>query len=79
MDADSAQERGTTFNVGHYSADLVWMLDAIMQHQDAFAPAPSECLDGLIQVGRPGETELSAARKDMSEAMDRICSVPAHT
>jgi len=41
--------------------------------------SPSEFLDGLIQVGSPSETELIAAGKDMSDAMDRIGSLPAHT
>jgi hypothetical protein len=77
-DSTSTQERGVTFNVGHRSEDLAGMLDAIMQHQDAFAEAPSEFLDGLIHIGGPTEIELIAARKDMSEAMGRIAALPAH-
>ena len=79
LDSSSTQERGTTFGAGYGSTDLVWMMDAIMQHQDAFVLSPSEFLDGLIQVGSPSETELIAAGKDMSDAMDRIGSLPAHT
>jgi hypothetical protein len=76
MDPTSAQGSGTTFNTGHFSADLPWMLDAIMRHQADFAPSPSKFLDGLIQVGRPSESELTAALKDMSETMDRIGPLP---
>ena len=77
--AEMNRQKGTTFAGGNSSADLPWMLDAIMQHQDVFAPSPSKFLDGVIQVGCPGETELNAARKDMAEAMDRISSLPART
>ena len=76
MDPTSAQGSGTTFNTGHFSADLPWMLDAIMRHQADFAPSPSKFLDGLIQVGRPSESELTAALKDMSETMDQIGPLP---
>ena len=79
MDSSSTEEGGARFNAGHSSADLVWMLDAIMRHQDAFVLTSSEFLDGLVQVGRPSEAELTAAGKDMSEAMDRIGCLPAHT
>src|SRR5437660_5456973 len=55
-DFSSTQKSGTTFNVGHNSTDLVWMLNAIMQHQDAFVLLSSEFLNGLIQVRCPSET-----------------------
>src|SRR5438270_11017542 len=51
-DSSSTQASGTIFNTGHYSADLAWMLDAIMRHQVAFVLSSSEFLDGLVQVGR---------------------------
>jgi hypothetical protein len=37
---------GTTFSHGSYSADLVRMLDAVMQHQDDFPASSSDFPDG---------------------------------
>ena len=74
--SEIAHQNRTTFTSGNSSADLPWMLDAIMQHQNAFTPSPSEVSRGLIQVACPGQAELKAARKCMAEAMDRI-SLPS--
>jgi len=70
---------GTTFSRGNHSADLVRMLDAVMQHQENFlAPSP-DFPDGLLQIKAPITTELSTARAEMIEAMDQIGSFTAPT
>jgi hypothetical protein len=70
MQSSPTHDTGATFSGGWYSADLGWMLDAIMQHQGAFRPGSSDFADGLIQINRPTDTDLSSAQRDMTEALD---------
>lgn len=79
MQSSTAHERGLTFSGGNYSVDLALMLDAIMQHQDDFLPPSPDFLDGLVQIKRPSEADLVAAREEMTEAMDHIGCLTAHT
>jgi len=72
MQSSGARQSGVTFHDGVFSTDLAWMLDAIMQHQAAFPPLPSDFPDGLIQLSRPGESFIGPAQKDMTRALDRI-------
>ena len=72
MQSSGARQCGVTFHDGVFSSDLAWMLDAIMQHQAAFPPLPSDFPDGLIQLSRPGQSFIGPAQKDMTRALDRI-------
>jgi hypothetical protein len=74
MQSSVTHETGATFSGGRHSADFAWMLDAIMQHQGAFPTGPSDFAEGLIQISRPTDTDLSLAQKDMTEVLDRIGS-----
>ena len=76
MQSSDTHQSGATFHDGIYSADLAWMLDAIMQHQAVFPPTSSDFLDGLIQISQPSESFISAAQKDMTGALDRIAALP---
>src|SRR5690242_18598737 len=69
---------GTTFSRGNYSADLVRMLDAVMQHQEDFVAPSRDFPDGLVQIKKPSTTELSTARVEMIAAMDQIGSFATH-
>jgi len=69
---------GTTFSRGNYSADLVRMLDAVMQHQEDFLTPSPDFPDGLVQIETPSTSELSTARAEMIEAMDQIGSAATH-
>lgn len=72
-----AHESGATFSGGNHSADLAWMLDAIMQHQGEFVAESTVFVDGLVQISPPTEADIVAARRDMTEALDRIGSLAA--
>ena len=72
MQSSGTRESGVTFHDGVFSSDLAWMLDAIMQHQAAFPPLPSDFPDGLIQLSRPEESFICPAQKEMTRALDRI-------
>jgi hypothetical protein len=75
MQSSATHDTGATFSGGWYSADLAWMLDAIMQHQGAFRPGSSDFAGGLIQINRPTDSDLSSAQTDMTEALDRLGSI----
>jgi hypothetical protein len=75
MHSSTGHESGAIFSGGNYSAGLALMLDAIMQHQEAFLPPSSDFLDGLVQIKEPNETDLEAARAEMSRAMDHLGSL----
>jgi len=79
MHSSTGHESGATFSGGNYSAGLALMLDAIMQHQEAFLPPSSDFLDGLVQIKEPSETDLEAARAEITRAMDHIGSLTVHT
>ena len=78
MHSSTAHEMGATFSDGNHSADLALMLDAIMQHQEDFLPPSPDFLDGLVQIKRPSESDLDAAREEMTEAMDHSWRLPVH-
>lgn len=77
MVSSPAHQSGATFSGGNHSADLAWMLDAIMQHQGEFVAASTVFVDGLVQISSPTDTDIVAAQKDMTEALDRIGSLAA--
>jgi hypothetical protein len=77
MVSSPAHQSGATFSGGNHSADLAWMLDAIMQHQGEFVAASTVFVDGLVQISSPTDTDIVAAQKDMTEALDRIGSLTA--
>jgi len=79
MHSSTAHERGANFSGGNYSADLALMLDAIMQHQDDFLQPSHDFLNGLVQIKRPSEAALAAAREEMTGALDHIGCLTAHT
>lgn len=69
---------GTTFSSGNYSADFVRMLDAVMRHQEDFLAPSLDFPDGLVQITKPSAAELSTARAEMIEAMDKIGTYATH-
>jgi hypothetical protein len=77
MKAGSTYQSGVTFDGSICSADFVWMLDAIMQHQAAFPSSSSDFPDGLIQISHPSKSFIGLAQKDMSEGLDRIGALMA--
>lgn len=72
MQSSSGHESGTTFNGANAPGDFTWMLDAIMQHQQAFLPGSRNFVDGLVQINRPTDADLASAQADMNDAMDRV-------
>ena len=72
MQSSATHDTGATFSGGWYSADLAWMLNAIMQHQEAFRPGSSDLAGGLIQINRPTDTDLSSSQADMTAALDTL-------
>lgn len=72
MHSSTAHEMGETFSDGNHSADLALMLDAIMQHQEDFLQPSPDFLDGLVQIKRPRESDLDAAREEMIGVMDHL-------
>lgn len=50
------------------------MLDAIMQHQEAFSVGHTELRDRVVQIASPDEAQCYAARREMTEALQRITS-----
>jgi hypothetical protein len=75
MQSSATHSPGATFSGGWYSADLAWILNAIMQHQEVFRPGSAAFADGLIQINRPTESDLSSAQTDMTESLDRLGSI----
>jgi hypothetical protein len=75
MQSSATHSPGATFSGGWYSADLAWMLNAIMQHQEVFRPGSPDFADGLIQITRPTDSDLSSAQTDMTDALDRLGSI----
>lgn len=78
MHSSTAHAMGATFSGGNYPADLALMLDAIMQHQEDFLPPLPDFLDGLVQIKRPSESDLDAAREEMTEVMESY-RLPSHS
>lgn len=72
MQSSATHDTGATFSGGWYSADLAWMLNAIMQHQEAFRPGSCDLAGGLIQINRPTDTDLSSSQADMTAALDTL-------
>ena len=79
MLSSPAHESGATFSGSNHSAELAWMLDAVMQHQGEFMAASTGFVDGLVQINRPTDTDIASAQKDMTEALDRIASLGIKT
>lgn len=50
------------------------MLDAIMQHQGAFAVTDRELRDRVVLIASPDEAQCAVARREMTEALQRITS-----
>ena len=74
MQSSSEHESGTTFNGGKLPGDFTWMLDAIMQHRQAFLPGSRDFVNGLVQINRPTDADLASAQADMNDALDRVGS-----
>ena len=50
------------------------MLDAIMHHQEVFSASRTDLRDCVVQIASPDEAQCAAAKRDMTEALERIIS-----
>lgn len=74
MEPDPTHQQGITFTKTYSSPGFTRMLDAIMQHQEVFSMARGDLRGWVVQIGSPDEAQCAAARRDMTEALERITS-----
>jgi len=74
MEPNPIQRQGITFSESYLSPGFTRMLDAIMQHQEAFSVAYPELRDRVVQIASPDEAQCAAAKREMTEALQRITS-----
>ena len=72
MEANPTQRQGITFSKSYSSPGFARMLDAIMQHQGAFAVTNRELRDRVVLIASPDEAQCAVARREMTEALQRI-------
>lgn len=68
------QRQGITFSKSYSSPGFTRMLDAIMQHQGVFSVGHTELRDRVVQITSPDEAQCVAAKREMTEALERITS-----
>lgn len=68
------QRQGITFSKSYSSLGFTRMLDAIMQHQEAFSVRQTDLRDRMVQITSPDEAQCVAAKREMTEALQRITS-----
>ena len=68
------QQQGITFSKSYSSPGLTRMLNAIMQHQEVFSVRQTDLRDRLVQITSPHEAQCVAAKREMTEALQRITS-----
>lgn len=74
MEAEPTHQQGIMFTKTYSSPGLTRMLDAIMHHQEAFSVARPHLHGCVVQITSPDEAECAAARRDMTESLERITS-----
>ena len=72
VDADTSHRSGIRFSHNYSSPGLTCMLDAITHHQGEFALDRGDLLDRLVQIARPDETQLAAARCQLTQLLERM-------
>lgn len=74
MSAFKLHDIGVHFHNGYQSEGLTRILEAVMQHQSAFALPPNLGRQGLLQIATPTEEESRAAAVSVCEAFDHVSS-----
>jgi len=74
MSAFKFHDAGVHFHNGYQSEGLTRILEAVMQHQSAFALPPNLGRQGLLQIATPTEEESRAAAVSVCEAFDDVSS-----
>ena len=74
MEPSPAQRQGITFSKSYSSPGFTRMLDAIMQHQGVFSVHHPELQDRVFQIASPDEAQCINAKREMTEALQRITS-----
>jgi len=77
MSASTLHSAGAHFHNGYQSEGLAHILESVMQHQTAFSLPADLGRQGLLQIPTPTQEESVAAAASVSEALDRVASVPA--
>jgi hypothetical protein len=77
MSASTFHSAGVHFHNGYQSEGLAHILESVMQHQTAFSLPADLGRQGLLQIPTPTQDESVAAAASVSEALDRVNSVPA--
>ena len=72
MQPDPTHQQGVMFTKTYSSPGLTRMLDAIMRHQGMFSAARPDPRDCVVQIASPNEAQCTAAKRDMTEALERI-------
>ena len=72
MEADTKHPSGITFSRNYSSAGLTCMLDAITHHPGEFALDRGDMLDRLVQIPCPDDTQLAAARHQLTRVLERM-------
>jgi hypothetical protein len=76
MSAFKFHDFGVHFHNGYQSEGLARILEAVTQHQSAFALPQNLGRQGLLQIATPTEDESAAAASSVSEALDHVSSAP---
>ena len=74
MQLKPTHQQGITFTGTHSSPGLTRMLDTIMHHQEIFSLARIGLRDGVVQIASPDQGERAAAKRHMTQTLERITS-----
>jgi len=74
MESDPTHQQGIMFTKTYSSPGFTRMLDAIMHHQEVFSMTRAELRGCVVQIGSPDEAQCAAAKRNMTEALERITS-----
>ena len=77
MSASKFHDIGIHFDNGYQSEGLAHILEAVMQHQNAFALPANLGRQGLLQISTPTQEERTVAGASVSAAYDSVSSAPA--
>jgi hypothetical protein len=77
MSASAFHGAGVHFHNGYQSEGLAHILESVMRHQSAFSLPADLGRQGLLQIPTPTQEESLVAAASVSEALDRVTSVPA--
>jgi hypothetical protein len=77
MTANRFHEVGIRFQNGYESEGLARILEFMMQHQGSFVLPPNLGGQGLLQIPRPTEEEITLAAISVNAAIHDVGSLPA--